>query len=251
MSRVLAAIDTSPCAPTVLRAARALAELTDSSTTALHVRENGSESADQAAHEAGVELHEAAGDPVEAITTAAEAPDIAAIVLGARGVHGGAQPAGHAALALISRVSKPVVVVPPDHRPPRRIARVLVPLEGTEETSNAVAATTALVRSRGVRIHVLHVHPPEAVPAFEDQPHHARGTWEREFAARFIAVPHTAVEIVRRVGTVAQHMGDVASATNADLIVLSWSQDLSGDRAQVIRDALAHSRIPVLLVPVP
>jgi nucleotide-binding universal stress UspA family protein len=250
MSRVLAAIDTSPCAQTVLHAARAVAELTGSSTTALHVRENGSETADQAAHEAGVELRQAAGDPIEAITAAAEAPDVVAVVLGARGVHGGPQPAGHAALALIGRVRKPVVVVPPNHRVPRRIACVLVPLEGTEESSNAVAATTALVRSRGARIHVLHVHPPEAVPAFEDQPHHARRAWEREFAARFVAVPHTAVEIIRRVGAVAQHLGDVASTTRADLIVLSWSQDLSGDRAQVIRDALAHSPIPVLLVPV-
>jgi len=36
----------------------------------------------------------------------------------------------------------------------------------------------------------------------------------------------------------------------ADLIVLSWSQDLSAGRADVVRWALGHSTVPVLLIPV-
>lgn len=249
MRRVLAAIDTSPCAPTVLRTALAVAELSDATVTALHVRENGSHDALQTAQEAGVELREAPGEPIEAIVVAAKDPEVLAVVLGARGVLGGPRPVGHAALAVIRNVKKPVVVVPPDHRAHRHIAHVLVPLEGTAESSAAVAATTELARSRGVHIHILHVHAPEAVPAFEDQPHHAHRAWEHEFAARFVAAPRAAVEIVRRVGAVAEHLGDVTSLTKADLIVLSWSQDLSGERAQVIRDALSHSHVPVLLVP--
>jgi nucleotide-binding universal stress UspA family protein len=250
MRRVLAAVDASPCAPMVLRAALSVAELADATTTALHVREDDSGAAGRAARGAGIELREVAGAPTEAIIAAAEEPDVVAVVVGARGEHKGPRPAGHTALAVISRVSKPVVVVPPDHRAPKRIAGLLVPLEGAEESSKAVAAATALARHHGVNIHILHVHAPEAVPAFEDQAHHARPAWEDEFAARFVAIPHTAVEIIRRVGGVADHLGAVATGTNADMIVLSWGQDLSRDHAQVIREALAHSRIPVLLVPV-
>lgn len=86
--------------------------------------------------------------------------------------HGGPRPAGHVALEVITRVNKPVVVVPPDGTTRARIARVLIPLDGTDESSQAIADTIALARRRDVEFVVLHVHAPETVPAFEDQPHH-------------------------------------------------------------------------------
>lgn len=249
MTRVLAAIDTSPCARTVLQAARSVGELFEATVTALHVSENGSDAALQVAREAGVELRECAGSPIEAITAAAQDPDVVAVVLGARGIHGGPRPAGHAALELITRLSKPVVVVPPDATVGARIARILTPLEGTEESSQAIADTIALAERRDLEILVLHVHPPEAVPAFQDQPHHAIPAWEREFAARFVAVPPARVEVFQRVGAAAEGVVAVAADTKADLIALGWNQDLSPGRADVVREALARSAIPLLLVP--
>ena len=44
-------------------------------------------------------------------------------------------------------------------------------------------------------------------------------------------------------------MGEVCAEQGADLIALSWSQDSSGDRATGIREVLAASPIPVLLLP--
>lgn len=249
MSYVLAAIDDSPCAPVVLGTARGLAELFDATPIALHVREDGSDRVLRAAEDAGIELRVLGGRPIETVIAEAEQPDVVAVVLGARSTHGGRRPTGHAALQVIRSVEKPVVLVPPEHAPDAAITRLLLPLEGTESSSRATAAAATLAHRHGLRIHVLHVHHPEAVPAFEDQPHHAAPVWEREFAARFIGVPSADVEIIRRVGVVAEHVDVVAAEVQADLIVLGWRRDLSPGRAHVVRETLAHSRVPVMLVP--
>jgi nucleotide-binding universal stress UspA family protein len=250
MNHVLAAIDTSPCAGSVLQTARSVGEMFDGVVTALHVSEDGSDAARRFAHDAGVELRETTGSPIEAIVVAARDPDVVAVVLGARGMHGGPRPSGHAALEVITRVSKPVVVVAPDGTPGARIARVLTPLEGTKESSKAIADTLALAHRRDLEILVLHVDAPDQVPPFQDQPHHAIPAWEREFAARFVSIQHARVEIVQRVGAAAELVVSVAGDTESDLIALGWSQDLSPGRAGVVREALAHSAIPVLLVPI-
>ena len=38
--------------------------------------------------------------------------------------------------------------------------------------------------------------------------------------------------------------------SSCDLIALGWSQELSADRAPVVRETLARANLPVLLVPV-
>jgi len=251
MGRVLAAIDASPCARPVVQTALSVADFFEGSVVALHVREKGSDLALEAARAAGVELLETDGSPIEGIITAAQDPRVVAVVLGARGVHDGPRPAGHAALEVITRVNKPVVVVPPDGTTRTRIARVLIPLEGTDESSQAIADTIALARRHDIEVLVLHVHSPETVPAFEDQPHHAVPAWEGEFVARFVSVPHAHVAVIQRVGVAADRIVAVAADVEADLIALGWNQNLAPGRAQVVREALTHSTIPVLLVPTP
>lgn len=251
MRRVLAAIDTSPCARTVIQTALSVADLFEASVVALHVREEGSDPALEAARAAGVELLQTTGSPIEGIITSAQDPRVVAVVLGARGVHGGPRPAGHAALEVITRVNKPVVVVAPDCSTRARIARVLIPLEGSDESSQAIADTIALARGRDIELLVLHVHAPETVPAFEDQPHHAVTAWEGEFVARFVSDPHAHVDVIQRVGVAADRIVTVAGDMKADLIALGWNQNLAPGRAQVVREALTHSTIPVLLVPTP
>jgi len=251
MKRVLATIDTSPCAQAVLASAPSIAELFEATAAALHVRENGSEAARHDALEAGIALREAAGAPIEVIAAAAEDPDVVAIVLGACGERDGPQPAGHTALEVITRVTKPIVVVPPGCAPSASIARILTPLEGSSETSQAIADTIALANRRDVEIVVLHVHAPEAIPPFQDQPHHELPAWEREFAARFVTVPRARVQMIQRIGTAADRIVAAARDVDADLILLGWNQRLTPGRAQVVREALAQSTTPVLLVPTP
>ena len=88
VTTVLAALDSNASGQPVLRTAIALAELYDSTVTCLHVREEASSAAAELARAAGVELREVSGSPIEEIVKAAQDPDIAALVLGARGCTG-------------------------------------------------------------------------------------------------------------------------------------------------------------------
>jgi nucleotide-binding universal stress UspA family protein len=249
VTTVLAALDSNASGRPVLNTAIALADLFDSTVTCLHVREEALSGAAELARAAGVELREVGGAPVEQIVNAAQDPDVAALVLGARGVHGGPQPAGHTALEVITHISKPVAVVPPHAQPPERIARILVPLEGTSESSQALEETLRLAHRRGLEVLVLHVHSPATVPAFSDHEPHATLAWEREFLTRHISTPHDRITLLRRLGVPADDVIAVAHETGPDLIVLAWSQDLTPGRGRVVSETLAHTDIPVLLLP--
>jgi nucleotide-binding universal stress UspA family protein len=250
MTNVLAALGSDACAQPALRTAVAIADLLDARVVALHVRENGAGTPTRLADAAGVELREASGSPIEQIVAAASAPDTAALVLGTRAVRGGPQPAGHTALEVITRLAKPVVVVPPHAQPPERLARILVPLDGTTASSRALDDTIKLAHGRGLEILVLHVHSPVTVPAFSDHEPHASRAWEHEFLTRHVAIPHDRVSLLRHRGVAADDVVEVARETDADLIVLAWSQNLSPGRARVVSETLAHSEIAVLLLPV-
>jgi nucleotide-binding universal stress UspA family protein len=250
VTTVLAALDSNASGRPVLSTAIALAGLFDSTVTCLHVREEALSAAPELARAAGVELREVSGDPVEQIVTAGQDPDVVALVLGARGVHGGPQPAGHTALQVITRISKPVAVVPPHAHPPERIDRILVPLEGTSESSQALDQTIRLAHRHELEVLVLHVYSPATVPAFADHAPHANLAWEREFLSRYISTPHDRITLVRRLGVPADDVVVVARETGPDLIVLAWSQDLAPGHARVVSETLARSDIPVLLLSV-
>ena len=251
MTNVLAALDADACAQPVLGTAAAVAHLLDATVVALHVRENGARTPARLADAARVELHEVSGSPIKQIVAAAKGTDVAALVLGMRGVHRGPRPAGHTALDVITHVAKPVVVVPPNAQPPERLARILVPLEGTTESSRALDETIRLAHQRRLEVLVLHVHSPATVPAFSDHEPHASRAWEHEFLTRHVSTPNDRVTLLRRLGVPANDVVAVARETGADLIVLAWNQDLSPGRARVVSETLAHSDLPVLLLPVP
>jgi nucleotide-binding universal stress UspA family protein len=249
MTVVLAALESDACAQPVVTTAIALAHLFDGSAVALHVREDATKSPQEIAAAAGVELRETVGDAIEQIVAAARDPEVAALVLGARGVHGGPQPAGHTALEVITRVSKPVAIVPPHAHTPRRLSRILVPLEGTSESSRALQETVALAHQHRLEVLVLHVHSPATVPAFSDHEPHGTLAWDEEFLSRYIAAPHERITLLRRLGVPADDIVAVARESSAELIVLAWSQQLSAGRARVVSQTLAHSEVPVLLIP--
>jgi nucleotide-binding universal stress UspA family protein len=249
MTVVLAALAADASARPVLRTAIAIAPLFDATAMALHVPENGASAAETLARASGVELRKVSGVPIDQIVAATQDP-VAALVLGARGVHGGPQPAGHTALDVITRVPKPIVVVPPHAEPPEELALILVPLEGSSENSRALEDTIRLAQRRRLEILVLHVHSPATVPAFSDHEPHATRAWDQEFLTRHVATPHEHVRLLRRVGVPADDIVAVARETTADLIVLAWSQNLGPGRARVVSETLAQTTIPVLLLPV-
>jgi nucleotide-binding universal stress UspA family protein len=125
-----------------------------------------------------------------------------------------------------------------------------VPLEGSSESSRALEDRIRLAQRRRLEILVLHVHSPATVPAFADHEPHATRAWDQEFLTRHIATPHEHVRLLRRVAVPGDDIVAVARETTADLIVLAWSQNLGPGRARVVSETLAHTTIPVLLLPV-
>jgi nucleotide-binding universal stress UspA family protein len=149
----------------------------------------------------------------------------------------------------MAQARKPVLVVPPDARLPtsERFQRVLIPLEGTAPSADAVAEALESLGRAGVAIVVLHVFHPGTAPRFWDQAGHAGQSWGSEFLAHWCDQPGAEVRL--RSGEVVNAVLDVAAAESVDIIALGWSQNTAGDRARVVRGIVARSDIPVLLTP--
>jgi nucleotide-binding universal stress UspA family protein len=148
------------------------------------------------------------------------------------------------------RSAKPVVLVPAAARQlPRRIRRVLLPLDGTARSAAAVAETAERFARGGAELVVLHVFDAQTVPKFWDQHAHADQAWEQEFLARYCALPGARLEL--RSGAAAEHVAKVAAAEQADMIALAWSQRLEPGRAAAVRRTIGDAEVPVMLVPMP
>jgi F420-dependent methylenetetrahydromethanopterin dehydrogenase len=94
---------------------------------------------------------------------------------------------------------------------------------------------------------VLHVLTADTVPRVLDHPARDEELMGAEFLARNCPV---AAGIEVRVGPVASCVLDMCHESDADLVVLSWSQDSSPGHAAVVKEVLERSRAPVLLLPV-
>lgn len=93
---------------------------------------------------------------------------------------------------------------------------------------------------------MLHVFTPDTLPRVLDHPSRDLQLLGGEFLACHFP---GANRIELRSGWVSSEVAALAGEEEADLIVLSWSQDTSGGHATVVRDVLSHSPVPVLLVP--
>ncbi|HTQ94884.1 MAG TPA: universal stress protein, partial [Streptosporangiaceae bacterium] len=146
--------------------------------------------------------------------------------------------------------AKPVVLVPAGaRRLPRRIRRVLLPLDGTARSAAAVAGTAERFARGGVELVVLHVFDAATVPKFWNQHAHAGQAWEQEFLARYCALPGARLEL--RSGAAAEHVAKVAGTEQADMIALAWSQRLDPGRAAAVRQTVLDAEVPVMLIPMP
>lgn len=249
MSTVVAALDTTAAARPVLETALLIGELTASSIEAVHVRSDSVRSAEipeSLATRYGVPFRLLEGDVKHLLLGAFDRPEVVAAVIGARSTPGGRRPVGRTARHLLERANKPVVVVPPDYTPPTSLRRLLVPLEGNVPSSGAVLDKLAPLLTVDAELLALHVFTDLTVPSMLDRPSQDLDMWGREFLYRHLP---QGSGIVLRPGPVAARVAEVSREHDADMIVLSWSQSPSPDRARVIRDVLANSVLPVLLLP--
>ncbi|HEY5153963.1 MAG TPA: universal stress protein [Acidimicrobiales bacterium] len=249
MTRIVAAVDNSTAAQPVLATSRWLSGVLHAAVEALHVSEDGAESVRAVTEAAGIPLTVLDGDPTTVIATQFVAEDVLLGVIGARGGPGGRRPAGHIALAVAQATTKPIVVVPPEGDWPDRstACRVLAALDDTPASVAAVDHLLDLFGGGDVEVLPLHVFESTNVPRFWDQAHHAAESWGREFVARHLHEPGTRFEL--RGGAPGICVVDVAEAESVDLVMLSWSQDLSAGRAATVQQVLTTSPVPVLLLP--
>ena len=215
---------------------------------AVHGREGGTGGARAAARAATLDLRILEGDVVDRLVELAQDADVAAVVLGARGRPEGRRPAGHVALQVASRSSRPVVVVPPGSTV-ERLRRALVPMEASLSGAEAVSEVIRELCAASCDVLILHVYDERSTPAFEDQPQHELEAFSQEFLRRYCPRPERARLEVRS-GSVADQILALAAEARADLIALSWGQRLEPERALVVRRVLAESPVPVLLAPV-
>ncbi len=250
--KVLAAVDTSAGSRSVIETALRIAEMTMGKTEAVHVSEDGrAEVAMQAAvalfsKSHGVPFRIIEGEVTPTLLREAENRDVIALAIGARSDRKEGNPIGDVARQVLQRTSKPVVVVPPEAISMGRIRRVLVPLEGDEKTARAFLRLLWPLVSGHLDLVVLHVFNESTRPAMLDRPEYDLDILGGEFMKR--NCPY-ATTIELRNGPVGRTVARTAGEQSADLVVLSWSQDISKGRANVVREVLAATSHPVLLLP--
>ncbi len=245
---VLAALSGGEQAWPVLAVAQRVGALLGLPVRALHVRTAGVAVPEYLA-DSGVPLYVRDGYATAQITATADAPDVAALVLGT-GTGLDESPLGATARAAVTAVDQPVVLVPPGV-PTALARRVLVPLEGTPETSRASRPWVETALRAGLEVTAVHVLTAQHLPAFTDQPQHDRPAWEGEFLPRHCPWGVGLVDLVTRVGRPEEVVPAVAWEYGSDLVVLGWSRRLAPGRARLVRALLARSPAPVALVTVP
>ena len=250
MATVLAAVDASPVAPEVMRAAVVFAGLLNATPTALHVGLGSVAGLAAAASSAGLRLEVREGDPIDVIARAMAGPETALGVIGATGAGSCELPMGRIATALMSSALRPLVVVPVGSFPPgrRRLRRALLPLDGGPESTAAVEPATELLSRAGVDLVVLFVIDEGSVPVFWDHGAHSAGEWRREFLAEHL--PGRRIRLELRRGEPGRVIAAAAAAENAELVVMGWSRDLSPGHARTLQRTIERTRLPVLLFPV-
>lgn len=246
MSIVIAALDASAAARPVLDTAVAFAELTGATVEAV-TADGASRTVGQLAERANVAFHVVAGPAGQALLAAVAAPDVIAGVLGARGTPAGRRPVGRTALHVLKRASKPIVIVPPDVAAPHPLRRLLLPLEGTTVSSQPIVDMLWPLLDTDVELIVLHVFTDETTPRVLDRPGRDLELLGDEFLTRHCP---GATHIELCAGPTGCRVTEVCGEQQADLVVLSWSQNASSGHAAVIREVLGHSSVPVLLLPI-
>jgi nucleotide-binding universal stress UspA family protein len=248
---LLAALSGSPETGAVLNAAIGIARLVGSEVEAVHVSEEArtTEGHIRETRAAGVLLRERKGPVADQLLEALEPPRVLGVVMGLRAFISGPRPAGNIALGVLRAASKPVVFVPPEAYFPSAFEprRLLVPLDGTQETSSAFLEFESYLQSDADReITVVHTFDGYPAPLME-RPEYDLPAWGNEFVRQHCPGEHRS--FVWRTGNPADAVIKVAEKTGSDLIVLCFRGDIEVGHGAVVREVLARSPIPVLVLP--
>jgi nucleotide-binding universal stress UspA family protein len=249
--KVIAAVNDCETGAAVLSVAKTLASRLGADVESVHIAElPDGEVAAALSKDAGVSMRTIVSPdaPSWVLVSLLSDRQVALMVLGARDETGARRAAGHVALGVATSTGKPVVLVPPmdcGDLPP--LARVLIPLDGTPQTSEAVRGVMRMFGGSDVDVVGLHVFQKDTVPRFWDKPEHEEAIWGDEFAARHAVAPGTRLEL--RLGSPAEAVVDLTNEERPGMIALAWSQHVAEGRATVVSEVLRRCRVPVLLIP--
>jgi len=250
---LLVALDDTPAVRGVLMAALGIAQLVGTEVEALHVsdQQHTGRIAAGATYAAGVHLHRRKGPVAAKILEALQAPHMVGAVMGTRAFRGGPRPAGSTALRVIADMSKPVAFVPPDlhHLSAKAPRRLLVPLDSSAAASTAFLDLERRFQPDANREIIVLLTLDGAMPSMLDRPVYDLPEWGRQFVRR--RCPGERRSFEWRVGDPGSAVIDVAEQTRSDLIVLSLGGKFKAGHGAVVREVLASSSIPVLILPAP
>jgi len=244
----------------VLASARVVASTAGWPVRVLHVLHGADGAADVVRGELSgdVEVVDLGGDPPAEILAAARADDVSVVASCAAGI----VCAHHGKLAerLLRDSASSLLIGGPRARPITRVERVLVPLEGSPSSSEAMRRAEEYFCAPGREIVALHVatadtpREPGSLPAprFIDQQQYDWPSWSEEFAARFFSSQcrHNGTHrLIVRVGEPREIVHQEAVELGADVVVAAWNQRLAENHCERVEAFLEEAPCPLLLVP--
>jgi hypothetical protein len=245
---LVAALETTSVARRVLTTALALAEMARCEVVALHVGDAHTDAMESLVAHSGVPLRHLEGRVAPALLEATEAEGVFGAVLGTREGPHPDRAVGSVTRYLLERTTKPLVLVPPQAKPAAPLRRLLVPLEGNEESSAPVLRVLGPWLEREVEVVVLHVFTEVTVPRMLDRPYRDMELLGKEF----LTTHYPAASCIEmRAGPIAPTVAEVAAEHGSQLVVLSWRQEPAEGRARVLREVLEASAQPVMVLPAP
>jgi nucleotide-binding universal stress UspA family protein len=217
-----------------------------------------------------VSTHVRSGDVVDAILAEVDGSGSSLIVMATRG-HGGVVRAvlGSVASELLGRSPVPVVLVRAGARPIEKLHQILVPIDGSPESEQPLAAAADLAAAAGAKVSVLQVVPPSPIPTWASEravplelgQYVDPGEMDRAALAEARQYVNTLVGRLERRGISAEALAmlgempstitETADAHGTDLIVMRTRGHTGAARAVLgsVADAVVRSAgVPVMLL---
>ncbi len=270
LHHVIVPLDGSEAAKLALPVARTLAELEGATIHVLHVGQQVT-GARATLEELGLQrddlrsavLHQAAGQPLEAIRQLASELHDSAIVMCTHTADPEQDKAlGSVADGLLALGSQRIIFVTPDRGHQEWHLRcVVMAHDGSPSADAALSPVADLAQRAGAEVVALHVagggaeRPQELgslpAPLYMDQPQHEWPAWANEFMGRMLALGAPPASFKFRLlvagGQTGSEIAQFARDHNADLVVLPWHGPWKEQHSGAVDCVIRNSGCPVLL----
>jgi hypothetical protein len=181
MATLLAAVDNSAACSPVIRMAKVLAPILGADVEAVHVAENGFDTAEASARSIDVPFRAVHGNPLGQLLGLLGDRDVVGAAIGVRGLPGSHRAPGHLMVELADQSEKPLLAVSPESHIPDELSRVLIAMEGTPSRPRRLEHALELVNALGLEVIVVHVDDADAIPSFSDQVQHETDAYADAF----------------------------------------------------------------------